>query len=244
MGTSASTAKLSIEQIAERITDAVMENRLPPGIKLVEEKLANAFGVSRTKIRQALTMLAQEGLVTMHHNRGAFVACPSTTEAKDLFATRRLVEPEIIRNVIERACPEHLDRLKAHLAKETEARHQGDRRRIIRLSGQFHMLLARISGNSFIEKLMAELCPLTCLIIALFDGPQAPACLCLHLPRGRRRANRTPARRPAPLGQSAHSHAKGMEPGSVWRDRHPGCVAFLHRPNIFRPIRHPGIDQA
>jgi len=153
-----------------------MENRLPPGIKLVEEKLANAFGVSRTKIRQALTMLAQEGLVTMHHNRGAFVACPSTTEAKDLFATRRLVEPEIIRNVIERACPEHLDRLKAHLAKETEARHQGDRRRIIRLSGQFHMLLARISGNSFIEKLMAELCPLTCLIIALFDGPQAPAC--------------------------------------------------------------------
>ncbi|AXY41643.1 GntR family transcriptional regulator [Halomonas sp. JS92-SW72] len=172
----ASTSKLAIEQIAERITDAVMEHRLPPGIKLVEEKLASAFGVSRTKIRQALTLLAKEGLVTLHPNRGAFVTRPSAAEARDLFATRRLVEPEIVRNVIERACPGDLARLRAHLEEEAEARRQGDRRRIIRLSGQFHMLLAKVSGNSFIEKLMAELCPLTCLIIALYDEPQTPAC--------------------------------------------------------------------
>ncbi|MCE8039191.1 GntR family transcriptional regulator [Halomonas sp. MCCC 1A11062] len=171
-----STTKLGIEQIAERITDAVMEHRLPPGIKLVEEKLAGVFGVSRTKIRQALTLLAKEGLVTLHPNRGAFVTRPSAEEARDLFATRRLVEPEIVRNVIQRACPEDLKKLRAHLEEEAEARRLGDRRRIIRLSGQFHMLLAQVSGNSFIEKLMAELCPLTCLIIALYDEPQTPAC--------------------------------------------------------------------
>ncbi|MFN2331682.1 MAG: GntR family transcriptional regulator, partial [Halomonas sp.] len=77
----ASSTKVAIEQIAERITDAVMEHRLPPGIKLVEEKLASAFGVSRTKIRQALTLLAQEGLVTLHPNRGAFVKRPTAAEA-------------------------------------------------------------------------------------------------------------------------------------------------------------------
>lgn len=170
------TAKTPIEQIAERITDAVMEHRLPPGIKLVEEKLASAFGVSRTKIRQALTLLAQEGLVTLHANRGAFVTRPTAAEARDLFATRRLVEPEIVRNVIQRACREDLAKLSDHLKEEEDARRQGDRRRIIRLSGQFHMLLAQVSGNSFIEKLMSELCPLTCLIIALFDEPQTPAC--------------------------------------------------------------------
>lgn len=172
----ASVTKLSIEQISERITDAVMEHRLPPGIKLVEEKLASAFGVSRTKIRQALALLAQDGLVTLHPNRGAFVTRPTATESRDLFATRRLVEPEIVRNVIQRACPKDLARLSDHLEEEAEARRQGDRRRVIRLSGQFHMLLARLGGNSFIEKLMAELCPLTCLIIALFDEPQMPAC--------------------------------------------------------------------
>lgn len=170
------TTKLAIEQIAERITDAVMEHRLPPGIKLVEEKLASAFGVSRTKIRQALTLLAKEGLVTLYANRGAFVTRPSAAEARDLFATRRLVEPEIVRNVIARACEHDLERLRQHLAAEANARLEGDRRRIIRLSGQFHMLLAEVSGNKFIEKLMAELCPLTCLIIALYDSPQTPAC--------------------------------------------------------------------
>ncbi|SFM18621.1 GntR family transcriptional regulator [Marinobacter zhejiangensis] len=168
--------KPDVAQIAERITDAVMEHRLPPGIKLVEEKLATAFGVSRAKIRQALSLLAKEGLVTLHANRGAFVTRPTAAEARDLFATRRLIEPEIVRNVIERASDEDLKRLQAHLTEEADARQQGNRRRIIRLSGQFHMLLAQASGNKFIEKMMSELCPLTCLIIALYDEPQTPAC--------------------------------------------------------------------
>lgn len=169
-------AKPDIKQIAERVTDAIMEHRLPPGIKLVEDRLAEAFGVSRTKIRQALTLLAKEGLVILQANRGAFVASPSERNAKDLFATRRLVEPEIVRNVIERADERDIVRLRLHLAQEVEARKAGDRRRIIRLSGQFHMLLAELGGNGYIEKLMAELCPLTCLIIALYDAPQTPAC--------------------------------------------------------------------
>jgi DNA-binding GntR family transcriptional regulator len=161
--------KPDIEEIAERITAAVMEHRLPPGIKLAEEKLASAFGVSRTKIRQALTMLSREGLVRLHPNRGAFVTSPTVQEAIDLLATRRLVEPEIVRNVIARSSKADIKRLRAHIAAEDAARQRGDRR-------EFHMLLAQLGGNTFIEKLMAELCPLTCLIIALYDAPQTPAC--------------------------------------------------------------------
>lgn len=168
--------KPDIEEIAERITAAVMEHRLPPGIKLAEEKLASAFGVSRTKIRQALTMLSREGLVRLHPNRGAFVTSPTVQEAIDLLATRRLVEPEIVRNVIARSSKADIKRLRAHIAAEDAARQRGDRRAIIKLSGEFHMLLAQLGGNTFIEKLMAELCPLTCLIIALYDAPQTPAC--------------------------------------------------------------------
>lgn len=171
-----SLSKPDVEDIAERITQAVMEHRLPPGIKLAEERLASAFGVSRTKIRQALTMLSREGLVKLYPNRGAFVTSPSVQEAIDLFATRRLIEPEIVRNVIARAGKADLKRLRAHLAAEADARQRGDRRAIIKLSGGFHVLLAELGGNSFIEKLMAELCPLTCLIISLYDAPQTPAC--------------------------------------------------------------------
>lgn len=171
-----SQGKPDVEDIADRITSAVMEHRLPPGIKLAEERLASAFGVSRTKIRQALTVLSREGLVKLHPNRGAFVASPTVQEAIDLFATRRLIEPEILRNVIARAAKADIKRLHAHLAAEDDARQRGDRRAIIKLSGAFHMLLAELGGNSFIEKLMAELCPLTCLIIALYDAPQTPAC--------------------------------------------------------------------
>ncbi|MBU2964095.1 GntR family transcriptional regulator [Amphritea sp. 2_MG-2023] len=168
--------KPSIEQIADRITDAIMEHRLPPGSKLAEDKLAGAFNVSRTKIRQAFILLANEGLVTLHPNRGAFVTSPTTEQTRDIFKTRRLIEPEIIRDVIARASSQDIARLRKHLEEEAKARRTDDRRRVIRLSGEFHLLLAELAGNQVINKLMTELCPLTCLIIALYDGPKIPAC--------------------------------------------------------------------
>ncbi|PLK48089.1 GntR family transcriptional regulator [Uliginosibacterium sp. TH139] len=176
MNTIAKSEKSDIAVIAERITNAVMEHRLPPGVKLAEERLAEAFKVSRTKVRHALTVLAKEGLVTLYPNRGAFVASPSVQDARELFATRRLLEPEVVRKVIDRAGKAELRRLRAHIAKESEARLANDRRALIKLSGEFHMLLAKLSGNPYISKLMDELCPLTCLIIALYDSPQTPAC--------------------------------------------------------------------
>nr|WP_274600686.1 GntR family transcriptional regulator [Pseudomonas sp. MS19] len=115
-------------------------------------------------------------MVRLTPNRGAFVASPTVQEALDLFAVRRLLEPEVIRNTVERAGKAEIDRLNQHLKLEAEARARHDRRAIIKLSGEFHMLLAEVSGNSFISKMMAELCPLTCLIIALYDSPQTPAC--------------------------------------------------------------------
>ncbi|MEM5527991.1 GntR family transcriptional regulator [Gammaproteobacteria bacterium AS21] len=170
------TVKASIEQIVERITDAVMEHRLPPGSKLAEDKLASAFNVSRTKIRQAFILLANEGLITLHANRGAFVTSPTTEQTRDIFKTRRLIEPEIIREVTAKATAQDLARLRKHLKEESKARHADDRRKVIRLSGEFHLLLAELGGNQVINKIMMELCPLTCLIIALYDGPKITAC--------------------------------------------------------------------
>ena len=68
---------LSDEDIHQRMIEAIVDQRLLPGTKLVEDKLGQAFGVSRTRIRQVLIRLAQEQVVTILPNKGASVAQPS-----------------------------------------------------------------------------------------------------------------------------------------------------------------------
>jgi DNA-binding GntR family transcriptional regulator len=60
--------------------------------------------------------------------------------------------------------------------QEGDARKQNDRPAIIRLSGEFHVLIAEMIGNEILLRMMRELAPLTCLVITLYDKPNAPAC--------------------------------------------------------------------
>lgn len=167
---------LSVVQIHDRILTAISERRLLPGTQLVEEKLASVFGVSRTKIRQAIARLAHDGIVTIFHNRGAFVSSPTPAEAREVFEARRLIEPWLIRQLAATATAAQVVKLRAHVALESEARAANDRRSIIRLSGDFHQLIADMVGNSLIARTMRELESLTCLVIILYDSPHVPAC--------------------------------------------------------------------
>ncbi|MEO8137254.1 MAG: GntR family transcriptional regulator [Betaproteobacteria bacterium] len=166
----------SVDTIAERVLGAIMEHRLPPGTKLVEEKLAAVFGVSRTKIRQALARLTHDEILTVYPNRGTFVASPTVEEARHVFNARRLIEPELVRRLAANPTREQIGVLRESAVREHEARASDDRRAIIRLSGEFHILLAEIAGNPFVVKTVRELASLTCLIIALYDSPNTPAC--------------------------------------------------------------------
>jgi DNA-binding GntR family transcriptional regulator len=168
--------KTQTEKITESITNAIMEHRIAPGSKLSESRMAIAFKISRTKINQSLLMLSESGLVQQHHNRGFFVSSPSVSDAKQVFSLRRLLEPAVIKGVLKNKKNSDIKRLKLHLLEEKKARESTNRRLIIRLSGEFHMLLAEMCGNRYINKMMAELCPLTCLIIAIYDAPNTPAC--------------------------------------------------------------------
>ena len=167
----------SVDSIYERILNAVMEHRLPPGTKLIEEKLAGVFEVSRTKIRQVLARLAHDGVATVYPNRGTFVASPTVEEARHVLEARRLVEPALIGRLADTHTREELRRLRDHVALESKARAANERRMIIRLSGEFHMLIAEMAGNPFLAKSLRELTTLTCLIIALYDSPTIPSCL-------------------------------------------------------------------
>jgi DNA-binding GntR family transcriptional regulator len=66
--------------------------------------------------------------------------------------------------------------LQHHIELEADARRRNDKRAIVRLSGEFHVLLAELSGSSIYHRMMRELTPLTCLAILTFEAPTAAAC--------------------------------------------------------------------
>ena len=164
------------DEIYEKIYLAIVEHRLRPGTKLVEERLAEIFKVSRARVREVLARLAHEQIVELYPQRGAYVAKPSIEQALDVFEARRLIEPDVLRLLIERLTPERTERLRQHQELEFDARRRNDQRAIVRLSGEFHMLLAELAGNSALTRTMRELSTLTCLIIVLYDAPTSSSC--------------------------------------------------------------------
>ena len=176
----ASPARLQREnthdEIYEKIYVAILEHRLHPGTKLVEERLADIFNVSRARVREVLARLAHEQIVELFPQRGAYVAKPTIEQALDVFEARRLIEPAVLRRLIETFTPEKLARLRQHQDLEVDARRRNDKRAVIRLSGEFHSLAAELAGNTALARSMRELSVLTCLMIFLYDAPTSTSC--------------------------------------------------------------------
>jgi len=97
----------------ERLRAAIVENRYRPGQRLVEQRIAEELGVSRTPVREALRMLGAEGLVVSERNRGAMVRPLSATEVVDLYGLRIRLESYAVEVATERATDAELDELVA-----------------------------------------------------------------------------------------------------------------------------------
>ena len=164
------------ERIALRLTQAVHEHRVLPGMKLAEDEVGETFGAGRTIVRQALRILAQDGLVTLERNRGAFVAKPSVREAREVFEARALLEPETARAAAVRIDHEGLERLDAHVADEHRALAEDDAGRALALSGLFHVEIARIADQGTIEGFIRQLMSRSSLVIALYWRRRSALC--------------------------------------------------------------------
>jgi len=164
------------DEIYEKIYVAILEHRLHPGTKLVEERLADIFDVSRARVREVLARLAHEQIVELYPQRGAYVAKPTAEQARDVFEARRIIEPAVLRRLIDTLTADKVARLREHQEREIDARRRDDKRAIVRLSGEFHTLAADLAGNSALARSMRELSTLTCLIIFLYDSPTATSC--------------------------------------------------------------------
>jgi len=168
--------EMAEEDIVERIFEAVVEQRLPPGTKLSEAALCEAFRVGRMRIRRSLLLLSSREVVELHANRGAYVASPTAKQAREVFEARLTLEPTIARLAVERATDADLAQLTAHLKMEHDAHHPESRHEAIRLSGHFHILLAQFAANVVMLRMMKELVTRTSLIIGIFGAPSVANC--------------------------------------------------------------------
>jgi DNA-binding GntR family transcriptional regulator len=164
------------EAIYRSIFDAVMDQRLPPGAKLVEEQLGAIFEASRTLVRSALHALAQDHIVTIERHRGAFVCAPTIADAEDIFFSRKVVEAALAREAARKADAARVADLRGLLADEREALRRGERRKAIRLSGEFHIAVAAICGDGALTQFLRGLVLRSSLVIALYGRSAASAC--------------------------------------------------------------------
>jgi DNA-binding GntR family transcriptional regulator len=161
----------STDAIVARITNALVEQRLPPGTKLGEVALGEVFGVSRTKIRQALIRLAQDKLVTLLPARGAFVTKPEPRDARELFDARRVIE-----RFTASATRAQIATLRDHIARERAAIAAGDAALRNRLLGEFHVLIGEMAGNTVLAELLRELMQRSTLVTLHYQNAQAASC--------------------------------------------------------------------
>jgi DNA-binding GntR family transcriptional regulator len=163
------------ESVYSGLRRAIIEQALLPGDKLTEDVIGERFGVSRTIVRAALARLNAEGLVDVPPNKGAAVAQPSLSEAHDIFEARMCVERQVLTRLAERVTDEDIRRLEQHLTLETKANGQTGSASI-RLAGEFHVLLAELSGNSVLTRYVNELASRCSLILALYSRPHSSEC--------------------------------------------------------------------
>jgi DNA-binding GntR family transcriptional regulator len=154
---------------------AILEQALKPGTKLPEDSIGDTFGVSRTSARNALVRLASDGLVEIKPNRGAAVAMPTLEEAEEVFALRRCLEREVIERLCKRMPKDGLDALVSHV-KEEERALRASSPRSIRLAGEFHILLAELTGSKLLVDFISQIVSRSSLILARFGRPHSAEC--------------------------------------------------------------------
>jgi DNA-binding GntR family transcriptional regulator len=143
-----------------RMRALILEGEYRPDERLVEEHLAERLGVSRTPVRQALTMLEAEGLVEIAPNRGAVVCSFSIEDVWDIYDLRAVLEGYAARRAADRIGEDELSRLRelaveqASISPEEAEDREDAIRRIVDVNQRFHGAIIAASRNGRLERLM------------------------------------------------------------------------------------------
>ncbi|MCW5259602.1 GntR family transcriptional regulator [Verminephrobacter eiseniae] len=143
------------EEVAEQLRQRIFRRELQPGHWIDELKIAEEFGISRTPLREALKVLATEGLVTMKLRRGAYVTEVSERDLRDVYHLLGLLESDAAAVVASTATAAQLQALQdLHADLEAAA---GERERFFALNERFHMRLLELADNRWRSQMVADL---------------------------------------------------------------------------------------
>jgi DNA-binding GntR family transcriptional regulator len=143
------------QDVADRLRQQIFDRELQPGSWIDEQKLAAAYGISRTPLREALKVLAVEGLVTMRVRRGAYVTEMSRDDVAQVYHLLALLESDAAGEVARRATDAQLADLRTlHERLEKQIR---NRDAFFAANELFHMKLLEAAGNRWRRQIVADL---------------------------------------------------------------------------------------
>ncbi len=149
------------EEVAELLRQrifAAVPSDMQPGAWIDEMKLAAEYGISRTPLREALKVLAAEGLVTMKMRRGAYVTEVNAKDLRDVFHLMAVLEADAAATVASKATAEQLQALQAlHQQLEKAAKDRKDHLRFFQLNEAFHIQLLEVADNRWAGQMVADL---------------------------------------------------------------------------------------
>ena len=149
------TPRALYEEVAELLRQRIFSRELEPGSWIDEVKIAEAYGISRTPMREALKVLAAEGLVTMKVRRGAYVTEVNEKDLSDVYHLLALLESDAAGVVAQRATDAELQAL-ADLHHSLEQA-VNDRETFFRINEEFHQRLLQLADNRWREQMVADL---------------------------------------------------------------------------------------
>jgi DNA-binding GntR family transcriptional regulator len=143
------------QDVAERLRQQIFARELEPGAWIDEQKLAAEFGISRTPLREALKVLAVEGLVTIKVRRGAYVTEVSRDDVAQVYHLLGLLESDAAAEVAARASDDELQSLQA--LHERLEKQQRQRDAFFATNEQFHLRLLQLAGNRWRAQIVNDL---------------------------------------------------------------------------------------
>ena len=159
MAASSLAPRALYEEVAELLRQRIFNRDLEPGSWIDELKIAQHYGISRTPLREALKVLAAEGLVTMKVRRGAYVTEVSESDLAEVYHLLALLESDAAGAVARNASDAELQELLTlHGQLEASAEpEQQDREKFFAVNEKFHMRLLEIARNRWRNQMVADL---------------------------------------------------------------------------------------
>jgi len=140
------------EEVYEQLFDAIARGALKPDDRLIQERLADEFGVSRTPVREALLRLEQERIIEQVGRGGFVVRTMSSTEIRDIYGAREAIEGYAARLVAERGDPAPWEEIRRAVLEQTPHAH-GPLREAYLANRTVHRAVVEATGNAHLLEL-------------------------------------------------------------------------------------------